>query len=155
MRDELIELVHVDISEELAREIAALREETPEESSCQTITMWLLFETMRVLFHKSRSDRAYIEDFLADLDARDRSTILAVFTDIRESGLDAKGCQFRQIESKLWEIKVRAPGGGYRFFYIMLGSDEMYVLHAYQKQGQKAPVRELGVARKRMREVLS
>jgi phage-related protein len=109
---------------------------------------------MRVVFHKSRSDRAYIEDFLADLDARDRATILAAFIDIRDCGFDAKGCQFRQIDGKLWEIKVRAPGGGYRFFYAMLRRDEMYVLHAYQKKGQKAPVRELDVARKRMREVL-
>ena len=102
---------------------------------------------MRIAFHKSRSDRAYVEDFLADLDARDRATILAVFTDIREHGLNATGCQFRQIDGKLWEIKLRAPGGGFRFFYVMLASGEMHVLHAYRKQGQKAPVRELEVAR--------
>jgi phage-related protein len=110
---------------------------------------------MRIEFHKSRSDRAYIEDFLASLEARDRATILAVFTDIRQHGFNATGCQFRQLDGKLWEIKIRAPGGGFRFFYVMLASDEMYVLYAYRKQGQKAPVRELEVTRKRMREVMT
>ena len=110
---------------------------------------------MKVAFHKSHSDRAYIEDFLADLDVRDRAMVLAIFSDIQTNGLSAKGCHFRQIEGKLWEIKIRAASGGYRFFYVMLSSENMYILHAYRKQSQKAPVRELELARKRMREVLS
>lgn len=109
---------------------------------------------MRIVFHKSSSNRAYIEDFLADLTVRDRATILAVFTDISVHGFNATGCQFRQIDGKLWEIKIRTTSGGFRLFYVMLASDQMYVLHAYRKQGQKAPVRELEVARKRLREVM-
>ena len=81
--------------------------------------------------------------------------VLAVFKDIQEHGLGAKGCEFRQIESKLWEVKVRAPTGGYRFFYVLLASDHMHVLHSYRKQGQKAPARELDIARKRLKEVLN
>ncbi len=109
---------------------------------------------MRIQFHLSASGRSYIEDFLKNLMPRDRAEILAVFSDIREHGLAAVGCQFRQIEGKLWEIKIRTPGGGWRFFYAMLESDLMHVLHAYKKQGQKAPIRELEVAKKRLKEVL-
>ena len=69
-------------------------------------------------------------------------------------GLNAKGCDFRQIEGKLWELKVRASRGDYRFFYVMLAANHMHVLHSYKKQGQKAPTRELEVARKRLKEVL-
>jgi len=35
----------------------------------------------------------------------------------------------------------------------MLSRKEMYALHAYKKQGQKAPIRELDIARKRLKEV--
>ncbi len=110
---------------------------------------------VQIRFHLSRSGRSYIADFLNDLDPRTRADILAVFEDIRNHGLGAVGCQFRQIEGKLWEVKIRAASGGYRFFYVMLGTNEMYVLHAYKKKTQKAPPREVEVARKRLKEVLS
>jgi phage-related protein len=110
---------------------------------------------VRIQFHRSRSGRSYIESFLQALNVQDRAAVLAVFEDIRLYGLSAVGCEFRQLEGKLWEIKIRAPNGGYRFFYVMLAADWMHVLHAYRKQGQKAPKKELEIARKRMKEVLS
>jgi len=95
-----------------------------------------------------------VEDFIDDLTAVDRATMIAVLKDVESYGLSAVGCQFRQIEGKLWEIKIKAPNGGYRVFYVMISSDEMMCLHAYKKQGQKAPKKELDLARKRLKEVL-
>ncbi len=109
---------------------------------------------VKVSFSAAASGRSYFEKFLEALAKPDRATILAVFQDIQLHGLDAKGCVFRQIEGKLWEVKVRALTGGYRFFYVMLAANHMHVLHSYKKQGQKAPTRELEVARKRLKEVL-
>ena len=109
---------------------------------------------MRISFHRSSSGKSYIEGFLNKLSVEDRSAILAVFQDIRDYGLSAIGCQFRQLEGKLWEIKIRSFGGGYRFFYVMLERDHMYVLHSYKKQGQKAPKLELELAQKRLKEVI-
>ena len=109
---------------------------------------------MKIDFHCSNSGRSYFEDFLDDLPKGDRSAILAVFEDIQRYGFNALGCQFRQIEGKLWEIKIRTAGGGWRFFYVTLAPEHMYVLHSYKKQGQKAPAHELAVARKRLKEVL-
>jgi phage-related protein len=109
---------------------------------------------MRVTFAAAASGRSYFEKFMQGLSTPDRATILAVFKDVQDHGLGAKGCEFRQIEGKLWEIKVRAPTGGYRFFYVLLATDHLHVLHSYKKQGQKAPVKELEVARRRLKEVL-
>jgi phage-related protein len=109
---------------------------------------------MNVTFSAASSGRSYFEKFLQDLSSHDRAIILAVFQDIQDFGLNAKGCDFRQIENKLWEIKVRAPTGGYRFFYVLLDAHHLHVLHSYRKQGQKAPNRELEIARKRLKEVL-
>ncbi|MBI4041498.1 MAG: type II toxin-antitoxin system RelE/ParE family toxin [Deltaproteobacteria bacterium] len=110
---------------------------------------------MKITFQSSHSGRNYFEDFLKDLSREDKAHILAVFEDIKKYGLNAMGCQFRPIEGKLWEIKIRTRGGGWRFFYVMLSSDHLHVLHSYKKQGQKAPKHELDVARKRLKEVLS
>ncbi len=109
---------------------------------------------MRISFYQARSGRSYISSFLEDLSAQDRATILAVLSDIQSHGFVAKGCQFRQIEGKLWEIKIRTQGGSYRFFYVSIERNEVYILHAYRKQGQKAPIKELEIARKRIKEVL-
>lgn len=109
--------------------------------------------TMKVTFAAAMSGRSYFEKFIQDLSVQDRSVILAVFQDIQDYGFGAKGCEFRQIENKLWEIKVRAPAGGYRFFYFTLNLDHIHVLHSYKKKGQKAPQKELDVARKRLKEI--
>ena len=110
---------------------------------------------VRVTFASAASGRSYFEKFIQDLSVQDRAVILAVFEDIQKYGFGAKGCEFRQIESKLWEIKIKAPTGGYRFFYITLSVEHIHVLHSYKKQGQKAPVKELETARTRLKEVLN
>jgi len=109
---------------------------------------------VKVTFAAAASGRSYFEKFLQKLSTQDRAVVLAVFQDIQLHGFKAKGCEFRQIEGKLWEIKIRAPTGGYRFFYVTLSADHIHVLHSYKKQGQKAPATELDVARKRLKEVL-
>ena len=110
---------------------------------------------MRVTFAGPGSGRSYFERFIRDLSVQDRAVILAVFQDVQDYGFAAKGCEFRHIGGKLWEIKIRAPTGGYRFFYAMIAPGHLHVLHSYKKQGQKAPIKELQVARQRLREVLS
>ena len=110
---------------------------------------------MTATFAAGASGRSYFEKFIQGLSIQDRAVILAVFKDVQDYGFDAKGCDFRQIEGKLWEIKIRARAGGYRFFYATVAPGHIHVLHAYKKQGQKAPIKELEVARKRLREILS
>ncbi|MBI4441801.1 MAG: type II toxin-antitoxin system RelE/ParE family toxin [Acidobacteria bacterium] len=111
--------------------------------------------TVKVTFAAGASGRSYFEKFVRGLSVQDRAVVLAVFKDIQDYGFDAKGCEFRQIEGKLWEIKMRAPTGSYRFFYVTIAAGHIHVLHSYKKQGQKSPIQELEVARKRIRGVLS
>lgn len=122
--------------------------------SCTNYNHMVIIYLMRITFHTSKSGRSYFEDWLESVFPSDRASILAVFDDIRQYGFKAMGCQFRQLEGKLWEIKIRTAGGGWRFFYVMLSLDEMYVLHWYKKKGQRAPKHELEVARRRLKEVL-
>lgn len=43
---------------------------------------------------------------------------------------------------------------GYRIFYVTIKQSLTILLHAYKKQSQKAPKKEIEIAEKRMLEVL-
>lgn len=72
---------------------------------------------------------------------------------IEAEGLRASGVSFRQVRGKLWEIRVMS-GGSVRVFYVARSAEDMVLLHAYKKQSQKAPAREVALAERRMREVM-
>ena len=106
---------------------------------------------MRVTFYTTRAGRSPVLSYIHDLSSQEKARILAALTDIEAHGLDAVRVLFRQIEGKLWEIKISA----HRVFYVLLRGDEMVLLHAYKKQAQKLPIRERETALKRMQEVLT
>ena len=54
---------------------------------------------------------------------------------IERHGFDAVRVQFRQIEGKLWEIKVSA----HRVFYVVIEENEMVLLHAYRNKDKSCP----------------
>ena len=60
---------------------------------------------VKITFAAATSGRSYFEKFIESLSVHDRAVILAVFQDIEDYGFDARGCGFKQIEGKLWEIK--------------------------------------------------
>ena len=51
-------------------------------------------------------------------------------------------------------MKMRCIDGSYRLFYVTLKGKVMVLLHGYKKQSQKAPIKELKIAKQRMKEVL-
>jgi len=59
---------------------------------------------VKVTFAAAASGRSYFEKFFQGLTTQDCAVVLAVFSDIQGRGLGAKGCDFRQIEGKLWEV---------------------------------------------------
>lgn len=90
-------------------------------------------------------------DYFKDLPKQERARLLEALDQIEQCGFDSVRVQFRQIEGKLWEIKISA----HRLFYVLVEREEMVLLHAYKKQGQKLPHKEREMAIKRMKEVLS
>ena len=87
------------------------------------------------------------------LTKKDRAKILACLKNVEELGFDSPRVSFRQIRGKLWEIKIKASSG-FRVFYVGVQKENLVLLHAYQKQSQKAPKKEIEIAEKRMMEVL-
>ena len=109
---------------------------------------------MIINFFVSQTGRSPVQEFIKSLNKQDKAKVLGCLQSIQELGLDCPRVEFRQIEGKLWEIKVRTQAGGYRFFYITIKKEVMVLLHAYKKQSQKAPKNEIEIALKRLKEVL-
>lgn len=108
---------------------------------------------MRVVFYGIR--RRPVIDFIERLTAQDQAKVLACFKSIEELGFDCPRVNFRQMSGKLWEIKIQTSSAGYRIFYVTLSKDVLVLLHAYKKQSQKAPKKEIELAEKRLMEVLN
>jgi len=89
------------------------------------------------------------------LQERQAPRVLACLKSIEELGFDCPRVQFRQIKGSLWEIKIKTQGAGLRIFYVTVYSKTLVLLHAYKKQSQKAPKKEVETAERRMIEVLN
>lgn len=107
---------------------------------------------MKVLFYKK--NKAPVLEFVRTLELEERAKILACLKSIEDLGLNSPRVEFRQLKGKLWEIKIRSFKNNYRIFYALMSKNTLILLHAYKKQSQKAPERELKVAEKRLFEVL-
>ena len=86
-----------------------------------------------------------MERYLDSLEGREAAAVADALRAIQEEGIG--GVRTRQIEGKLWEVKVSSQ----RVFYVAWRADGIGLLHTYKKQGQKAPKHELDVARARMK----
>jgi phage-related protein len=109
---------------------------------------------MRLIIHywRNPSGKAPVEKYIDDIvNQEERAELLATLKGIQEHGTDAVGVEFRQIENKLWELKIRIHGNQHRIFYVVLKGNEMFLLHAYLKKTPRAPVYEIVTAKQRMK----
>jgi phage-related protein len=103
----------------------------------------------KVSFYQTTSGRTPVLDYLKKLQKPDRARILEALQQVQTFGFDAIRVGFRQIEGKLWELKI----GPHRIFYTLIEKEEMVLLHAYRKQGQKLPLKDRKLSQARMKEV--
>lgn len=108
---------------------------------------------MEIHFYTKTSGKAPVRDYINSLSVKDRTKLLGCLESIKNLGFDSPRVEFRQIKSKLWEIKVKLNSGGHRIFYVTIAKKRIVLLHAYQKQSQKAPKKEIDIALTRMQEI--
>lgn len=108
---------------------------------------------MRLAYYTTASGRRPVVDYVSGQDKPDRARLVEALEQIERHGFDAPRVVFRQIRGKLWEIKIEAKLS-HRIFYASIDRDEIVLLHAYEKKSQKAPVAEIAVAERRMKEIL-
>ena len=70
-----------------------------------------------------------------------------------EFGMDLRLPHSRAMGGGLFDLRPRGKEGIGRVFYCMLVGKRVMVLHGYIKKTQEAPLKELEIARRRMKEV--
>ncbi|MBI5510234.1 MAG: type II toxin-antitoxin system RelE/ParE family toxin [Deltaproteobacteria bacterium] len=108
---------------------------------------------MRIAYYTTASGRMPVVEYIERQPKPDRARLVDALDMIERHGFDAPRVRFRQIQGKLWEIKIEGQLS-HRVFYAGVSGDEIVLLHAYVKKSQKAPAHEIAVAEKRMREIL-
>lgn len=70
---------------------------------------------------------------------------------IEETGLQAlHEPHAKQVEGKLWELRVFAREGIARSFYVLASEQQVVVLRTFVKKSQKLPRREIEIALARL-----
>jgi phage-related protein len=103
-----------------------------------------------VRFYRTAGGEEPVREYLRGLPLDERRLVGAAIRALQSCGLSAPGLVTRQLDGKLWEIKASAE----RVLYCVSTGPVVWLLHAYRKATQKAPRREVGLARARMKEVL-
>jgi phage-related protein len=107
-------------------------------------------------YWRNESGKAPVEQYIDSIDnKKERAELFTLLKGIQENGTDAIGVAFRNIDRKLWELKIKSHSKQHRIFYVVLRGNEMILLHAYLKKSQKAPLKEIQVAQKRLKTVLT
>lgn len=104
---------------------------------------------MRIRYYRSARGDEPVRDYLARLPASERDDWDEALTLLAHFGTDAP-VSLRQLEGKLWEIRL----GRHRVAYVLVTGPEMVLLHAFKKEGQRTPRRDLDLARQRARQIL-
>ena len=59
-----------------------------------------------------------------------------------------------RVSSGLYEIRARGPEGIARYFYCSQAQKKIVILHSIIKKTQKTPIRDMKLAKQRMKKVL-
>ena len=92
---------------------------------------------MRIVFYKQSKSPVY--EYIKRLQISEKAKILACLKSVEELGFDTPRANFRQIDGKLWEIKI----SNHRIFYVTIQHNTITLLHIYKKQSQKRPLKKL------------
>jgi phage-related protein len=105
---------------------------------------------MEIIYFCQASGKQPVKQYIDALPTADAAAVLASLESLKRSGLKNTLVSLKPIAGKLWELKISA----HRVFYVMVTGDVIVLLHAYKKQTQKAPKKEIDLAQKRMKLLL-
>jgi len=62
--------------------------------------------------------------------------------------------KMRGMGKSVFELRLKERGDTYRIFYIIKKRDAIYFIHAFQKKSAKTPLKNIEVAKKRIKRLL-
>jgi len=87
---------------------------------------------MTVTFFKTPSGRSPVLEYIHELAKPERARVFEALDQIERHGFDAIRVQFRQVEGKLWEIKVSSQ----RILYVVIEREELVCCTLIRNRGK-------------------
>lgn len=104
----------------------------------------------KISFYTDHRGKSPPLEFIDSLPAMEQAKVRNALRLLKEFGVEMGMPHAKSVGEKVWELRP----GGVRLFYFAYIDREFVILHGYRKQSQKAPDRELEIARRRMKELL-
>ena len=109
-------------------------------------------KTIEAVFFRAASGAEPVRDWLKGLTAEDRRTIgFDIAT--AEFGWPVRMPVCRSLGGGLWEIRSNISDGRIARVIFCASDGRMILLHGFIKKTQQTPIKDLEIARKRMREI--
>jgi len=103
---------------------------------------------MRLIFFKTNRGDEPVKDYIDALPLAEQETVEALLAELAEEGyLPFPFARKLKGVEKLWELRP----GRHRVIYFYYQGDGAVLLHAFKKQSQKTPEKEIHVALQRMK----
>lgn len=89
-------------------------------------------------------------DFIDALSNEARAKVFRIIKLLRDYGVLLKEPYTKQIRGKIRELRIRDSHGAIRILYFTYTGKRFILLHGFIKKTDKTPLREIGIAEKRM-----
>ncbi|MDQ1355133.1 MAG: hypothetical protein QG657_5443 [Acidobacteriota bacterium] len=106
-------------------------------------------------FYKTKMGNIPVREFLDRLNPRQAANVIEAMDLLKTFGLQLREPYVKFVGDKLYELRIKDPDGAYRIFYFASAGKKFVMVHGFVKKTQKTPVKELAIAKKRMKEYLN
>lgn len=104
---------------------------------------------MTVRFYQTNSGQEPVRKYLQQLPVKEAAELGVAIEELACAGPRAGFIDVRQLRWKLWEVRV----GHHRILFAQIRDAETILLHAYKKQKQRTPNREIDLALWRLKQL--
>ncbi len=104
-------------------------------------------------YFTTEAGHAPVKDFIDSLPTKTKAKTFHVFELLEEFGLEVGEPHVKKLEKSIWEARVSAADGTFRYLFTKKSGRIIILLHAINKKKQATPIYELKTARARLKEV--
>lgn len=94
-----------------------------------------------------------IMEFIDNLPLSTKARTFKTFDLLENYGLQIGEPHIKYLSNKLWELRIKASEGIYRFLFTIKKNRVIILLHAIHKKSRKIPKKELEIALRRMKQL--
>ncbi|MEW6215604.1 MAG: type II toxin-antitoxin system RelE/ParE family toxin [Nitrospirota bacterium] len=107
-----------------------------------------------VEYYRDASGKEPVAEFIDALSNEIQAKVFRTMKLLKDYGVLLKEPYTRQVRGKIRELRIRDSGGAVRIFYFTFTGKRIILLHGFIKKTERTPLREIGIAEKRMNDFI-